>query len=480
MCTNILTETAVSFKEIEQSFFEAACALARAATIELLRELDENLAKERDKSVYRDKGLRSNTIKTVYGEVEYSRHVYIRKNEDGKNEAVYLLDKELGMTTIGKISTNLLEKVLGTAIEASFRNAADQITGTTGQSISHGGVWNAVQLAGEKLEEEENHLIKDMQAEQPKGGKEIPVLFEEMDGVYLKSQTSGGKKGQGLEVKAGTMYEGWEKDTGKRSVLSGKTVVAGIMSSEEFHELWEAKIQSIYDPEKIGMRILNGDGGSWIKDEYDAGAIQQLDRFHLEKMIREKTSDESMQEDMLSLLKANKAKELVEMGQIYYDSISTKEGETKEEEKAGELKEYLKNHKDELLLYKDRDIIVPEAPEGIEYKNMGVQENQNCTLVTLRMKGKRRRWAKDGANNMLRLLYFKQNHELAETIERIADGEVWIEPILNEQAAPLSAAKVPAVDGKGKNRYVERLNKHLTILDSANSRTTKVFKRLIY
>ena len=32
-----------------------------------------------------------------------------------------------------------------------------------------------------------------------------------------------------------------------------------------------------------------------------------------------------------------------------------------------------------------------EAPDGIVYKNMGVQENQNCTLITLRMKGKQKK-----------------------------------------------------------------------------------------
>ncbi len=63
------------------------------------------------------------------------------------------------------------------------------------------------------------------------------------------------------------MYEGWKSDTGKRSVLSEKTVYAGVESSEDFHEKWESKIQSIYDPPKIGVRVLNGDGGSWIYDD---------------------------------------------------------------------------------------------------------------------------------------------------------------------------------------------------------------------
>ena len=52
--------------------------------------------------------------------------------------------------------------------------------------------------------------------------------------------------------------------------LAEKTVVAWIDRSEAFHEKWEAEIQSKYDPEKIGLRILNRDGGSWVHDECDA------------------------------------------------------------------------------------------------------------------------------------------------------------------------------------------------------------------
>ena len=111
---------------------------------------------------------------------------------------------------------------------------------------------------------------------------------------------------------------------------------------------------------------------------------------------------------------------------------------------------------------------------------MGVQENQNCTLITMRMKGKRRRWAQKSAGNMVRLLYYRENKELHDAVERYTDGSVWAEPIKEMLKKPLSAAKVAMLDGEGNNRYVDIMNVHLPILDSANSRTVKVFKRLIY
>ena len=69
---DILNKDKTTFKEIEKEIFAAHCQMAREDTIQLLHLLDEELHETRDKSEYRDKGLRRTTIKTVYGEVEYS------------------------------------------------------------------------------------------------------------------------------------------------------------------------------------------------------------------------------------------------------------------------------------------------------------------------------------------------------------------------------------------------------------------------
>lgn len=479
MSENILIKERISFKEIEKRIYEEHCKMAREDTAKVLSLLDDELHASRDRATYRDKGVRKTTIKTVYGEVEYSRHVYITKTEKGKNAAVYLLDEELGMDTVGLISTNLAEKIVEAATDVPFRKAASHVSNTTGQVISHAGAWNVIQAIGGKLKEEEALLVKEFQSEKTRGKKEIPILFEEMDGVWIKSQKNGGKKAPGMEVKIGTMYEGWKDTAGKRSSLAGKTVLAGIEKSESFHEKWESKIQSIYDSTKIGTRIFNGDGGSWVHDEYDAAAIHQYDRFHVVRLIRQKTSHDEARSEMLKLLGSDKIDELVEYAKIYFDSISTKD-DTPEEKAAEELADFLKTHKDELAGYTARDIDVPKAPDGIVYKNMGVQENQNCTVITLRMKGKRKRRAEKSAANMVRLLYYRENKELMDAVDRYTDGVVWTEPIKSKLNNPLSAAKVAMVDAKGNNRYYDTFNVHLPILDSTNSRTAKVFKRMIF
>lgn len=476
---DILNKDKITFKSLEQTIFDAACQAAREATIEFLSAMDEQIHENRDKKAYRDKGLRKTTIKTIYGEVEYLRHVYLTKTEDGKTASVFLLDKELGMDTIGLISTNLAEKILEAATDVPFRKAASHVSRTTGQNISHAGAWNVVQALGEKLADEEKCLVREFQNEQPRGKRETQVLFEEMDGVWIKRQKNGGKKAPSMEIKVGTMYEGWKDTAGKRSSLANKTVFASIEQSGSFHEKWEAKIQSVYDPEKIGVRIFNGDGGKWVHDEYDAGAIMQLDRFHVVKTIKQKTAHEEAKAEMLRLLREDKTEELLEYAQIYLDTISTAEGDTQEEQNAAELKEYLKDHKDQLSRYYSRGIEIPEPPEGILYKNMGVQENQNCTLVTLRMKGKRKRWAEKSAANMVRLLYYRENKDLMDAVDRYTDGEIWTETLKADLRKPLSAAKTDRVDGKGNNRYYGVFNVHLPIFDSANSQSIRAFKRLL-
>jgi len=58
----------------------------------------------RDRSIYRHKGLRKTFIKTVMGEVEFSRAIYEQKNGNGTKSFVYLLDKAMGTVCSGYMS----------------------------------------------------------------------------------------------------------------------------------------------------------------------------------------------------------------------------------------------------------------------------------------------------------------------------------------------------------------------------------------
>lgn len=477
MMKTIVEEKPISFKELEQKIFSYVCELGREITTAMLEAYDKELAEGRDKKNYRDKGIRTTTIKTVYGEVSYGRHVYQTKLEDGKKACVYLLDEAMQMEKIGLISTNLAEKLAMMVTEAPYRVTAETISSTCGQSISAGGVWNVMQRLGERISEEEEHAVKQMHANQSEGKKEIPVLFEEMDGVWLSMQDEQHKKMKKQEMKVFTMYEGWdaEKEKQGRSSLVGKTMLAGMEKSKKFHEKREACICKKYDVDEIGQRILNGDGGSWIHEAYDAEAIFQLDRYHVYQEITRKIRDKKAQREIRELFDTDRPEEMLEYIQIYATSVESPDEKDKSSQKARELYQYLEHNREGLLPYDKRGIKIAAAPEGILYKKMGVQENQNCTVITLRMKNRRMRWSVNGANNLAKILYRKENKELIETIERYTDGLVYTMQ-MQEIVETLSAAKAPKKDGKG-NPYVDVVNMHMPLLEAMQTASRKAFKR---
>lgn len=477
MMKSIVEEKLVSFKTLEQKIFSYVCELGREITTIMLEAYDKELADGRDKKDYRDKGTRTTTIKTVYGEVTYGRRVYRTKLEDGKKAYVYLLDEAMQMDKIGLISTNLAEKLALTVTEAPYRATAETISSTCGQGISAGGVWNVMQRLGERISEEEEHAVRQMDAGQAEGKKEIPVLFEEMDGVWLNMQDEHHKKMKRQEMKVFTMYEGWdaEKEKQGRSTLVGKTMLAGMEKSREFHEKREACIRKKYNADEIGQRILNGDGGSWIKEPYDPDAIVQLDRYHIYQEILRKIGDKEAQTEIRKLLEEEKPDEMLDYIETYAASVESPDEKDKRSKKARELYQYLANNREGLLPYNKRGIAIPGPEEGIVYKGMGIQENQNCTAVTLRMKHRRMRWSANGANNLAKALYRKENKELTETIDRYTDGLI-VTIQMKEIVETLSAAKAPRKDGKG-NPYVDIISAHMPLLEAMQTASRKAFKK---
>ena len=479
MMSSIVEEKQVSFKTLEKEIFKYVCELGCQMTKYMLESNDEELMKGRDAQKYRNKGLRQTTIKTVYGDVEYSRRIYETRNEDGEKVFVYLLDEAMQMDKIGLISTNLAEKIALTVTEVSYREAAETINRTCGQCISHGGAWNLIQRLGERISEEEDYTVKEMNADQSKGEAVIPVLFEEMDGVWLRMQDKNHKKMAKQEMKICTLYEGWdaEAEKRKRSELVGKTMFAGMEKSTEFHEKREALIRQKYNADEIEQRILNGDGGSWIKDTYDPDTIFQLDRYHIYKEILRKIGDKKAQQDIRELFDKEDIDEMLEYISTYATSVESDDEKDKRNKHARELYEYLNNNKEGLLPYDKQGIEIPEPKEGLIYKGMGVQENQNCTLITLRMKNRRMRWSVNGANHLAKVLYRKENRELISTIERYTDGLIFTLQ-MQEVVEILSAGRTPKKDGKG-NPYVDILTHSMPLFEAAQTASRKAFKHAL-
>lgn len=266
------------------------------------------------------------------------------------------------MDKIGLISTNLAEKIAMTVTESPYRVTAEIISETCGQIISHGGAWNLVQKLGERISEEEEHCVKQMEAGQAEG---VAVLFEEMDGVWLSMQDSTHKKTKKQEMKVFTMYEGWDAESKGCSRLVKKEMLAGMEKSSEFHRKREALIEKRYDVDEIQQRVLNGDGGSWIKEPYDPEVIFQLDQFHIYQEIKRKLKEKEAQKAVTELFEANKMEEMLEYIKIYADSVESEDETDKRSSNARKLYEYLSNNREGLLPYQERGRKLPEAKPRI-------------------------------------------------------------------------------------------------------------------
>jgi hypothetical protein len=423
MINTILQENVISFKDFEQKVFNAICELGRNLTTEVLEKYDQEIANSRNVKDYRDKGVRKSSIKTVYGSVGYARRVYKHINEAGQTEYIYLLDEAMKMDKIGLISTNLAEKVVEAVTQLSYRATANDVSRMTGQSISHGGAWNLVQALGEKICQEEEALVSDMGNDVLKGAIETPILFEEVDGVYINIQ---GKdcpaKKKKREMKVSIAYSGWKADGKNNNTLVNKMMTAGFDTPKDFYKKREAMIKQKYNTDEIKVRILNGDGAEWIKSPYEEETIFQLDQFHIYQAIIRNIKDKAAQKNIRTFIDEGKIQEAFEYIGMYADSVATNYRSDKAEEKARKLLDYLKKNEAGIVPYNKRGILLPKEPEGIVYKGLGTLENHNCTVITLRMKHRRASWSIKGANNMAKILVRKENKTLYKTIERYMDA----------------------------------------------------------
>ena len=417
-----LNDNGFTFKDLEKRIYKYACDEACNALKSILESLDEKLLNERDKKVYRNKGSKQTCLRTIMGNVEYSRRIYEFKLENGKKATKYLLDEYLGMDTIGNVSINLVETILTNVSEVSFRKTSQNIKAMCNQEISPQGVWNVVQTVGEKIKELENRKIELNDKGVLKGDKEVPVLFQEQDGVWLYIQGKDRPKGKSKkkELKLAVSYTGWTLRPGskKEFVVVDKTLCASFDTSKHFKKLTEATIAEKYNVDEIETRILNGDGASWIKATCEEQDIHfQLDPFHIGQAIIRKVSDKKDQKQLLKLFREGKINEGLEA--IVNMMILTDEKDIAFK-KLTDLYDYLINNRKGLIPYKLRkDIHMPMPPEGIEYKQLGTMEHNICDVLAQRMKGRKMSWSINGADNLSKILSEKFSNRLFDTVDKI-------------------------------------------------------------
>ena len=235
MFKDIVAKKEVKFKDLEEEFFKLACSMVNEMFKVVLEKYDEEIMNTRDSSRFRHKGKAGTSIKTKTGLIEYERVKYIEKKEDGTTACRYLLDEELGITTVvgGHVSEGLIQLIVKNISELSYRA-------------------KIAEYEDESIKAYEDGVLE-------KGTKETPAIFKEADGIMIVMQGTDRqkrinefkrkhpneevpKKVRNGELKLGMTYEGWKEEGKNRYKLIGKEYVAGFMDGEKIAEIMRTKV----------------------------------------------------------------------------------------------------------------------------------------------------------------------------------------------------------------------------------------------
>ena len=416
----------VNFKDLEKNIYKYACDQACKMLAEIFVNLDNMLLEKRDKKVFRFKVFKHTCIKTIMGPVEIDRRVYEYIDVAGKKSYRYLLDEYLSMETIGHMSTNLVEKMIENVTNVSLRKSAENVKAMTNQDVSHMAIWNVVQVLGQRIEKQEDEKIKLYEDDKLHGEKKVEILFEEADGAWIFVQGKDRpKKGRKRELKLAVTYEGWTKRSGKKEayLVKNKRVSAGFTDSRKFKKLRDAKIAEEYNVDEIDLKIVNGDGASWIKEGLgEEGVHFQLDPFHKSQAVLRNVQDKKEAGKLIKQLhEGDEEKALERITELMYECG----GEEVPVKKLQKLHEYLISNKEGLKPYHLREgINIPKPPDGLFYRHLGTMEHNICDVLAQRMKGRKMSWSIKGANNLSKILAEKFSGTLYKTINKLLYGVI--------------------------------------------------------
>jgi hypothetical protein len=448
-----LNDNGQDFKTIEKEIFKIVCEVGCNIISEILEQLDLTLMATRDTDTYRNKGVRKSHIHTVMGTVEYSRRVYECKDEEGRKKYVRLLDKYLKNEVIGCVSTNLAEKVIERVMEEPYRKATEAIASISNEKLSHMAIWNITQKVGAKLAKQQEEKVKRYNQGRMNGTREVDVLFQEADGIWLSMQGEDRPKGGHgkRELKLAISYDGWiKRSTGATGYeVINKKACAGFCDSKSFKSLWDASIAEEYNIDEIEVKILNGDGAKWIKEGLgEEGVHFQLDPFHVAQAIVRNVPDKKEAGKLMKMFKQGSTEE----GFEYLTELLIKYNQDEKcMKKLETLYNYLTSNREGLKPYHLRGLDLPKPPEGVEYRHLGTMEHNICDIIATRMKGRKMSWSTSGANHLAKLLAERASKTLYQRLSELMQSDVssnWLEEIT--EVIQFSAAEVNKNTRKSK------------------------------
>lgn len=312
-----ITKNEMKFNDLEEKMWKKKMQEGLEELRNQLRIIDNQLLKDKNNAELEVKDFQKTTIKCKFGDLEFYRRRY-KLTKDGKSKMVYLLDIYLELGYSGQYSQSIVELVLKEATEKSYRKTAETIRETTNVSITHTAARKILidfsQNHIEKLEKEKLKLYEKGYIE---GQKELKMIYEESDGIYISKQSKKKnkklRKGKKLksEIKIGVVHEGFEKRYNNDFKVKNKQMIATIKSAKYFKRLVDMTIGTTYKESAIEKIIINADGAGWCKDIAESPKERyQLDMFHIQKRITEAVTDKEYKKLMSNIVKTNKPEDI--------------------------------------------------------------------------------------------------------------------------------------------------------------------------
>lgn len=347
------------------------------------------------------------SIQFIFGDVRYRRTLMY----DKKGNPRYPLDEFLGFRKRQRYSPLVEVKVAEMASKSDYRESSRILKEWTAVDMSHTTVGSIVKRVGKAQADYDKALVEDLEysAELPKGKKQVPYLYTEADGVYVRDL----KKKKHIEVSHAILYEGWDKNSVRVS-LRNPTVIMSTQSIDSFWKEVQTIVAHKYSLEETQI-VSNSDGGPGYSVERfkeafsqsNHSVLHQLDAYHIQQAVNRtfgyKQSD--WKDKIREALEEHNLDEFTLILDTYESTLETE----KAIKKVNEFRTYILNHWDFLLDWRKR--INSDVPSGA--RGLSAMES-NQRRITYRMKKRGMHWSKDGAEAMVKIKQGIANNTLRE------------------------------------------------------------------
>ena len=443
---DMLSNEKINFNSLEEKVYKDMMKLGRETIQEQLRVLDKLIKDFRDKDVFKCKDMQPTTIKSRLGEIPISRRRYIMEI-NGIKKSIYLLDELLEINEFGLYSQSVLEMVVREITKKSYRETARTVSEDTDSTISYSAIRNIILKLGEKIKKLEEEKIKLYEEGKIEGSKEVEYIFCEHDGIYVKKQKSKKHKGKrkfkvkhfkkknakntkkkknGIELKIAVIHEGKEPRYTNDYKLRNKIIVGTAQKASDLKKIEDTIIGTTYKEYKIKNIIINGDGADWTGSIVEgAKELFQLDMAHIQKKIYTAVSDEEYLNKMQQIVYTEQATDIFSLIYNYIVELET-DNKLEELEKVKELEKYLRNNKNGLQRYQYKLGYKEEQLENLKEKlpSLGSEESHMYCTCRDRMKKNRTSWSEKGSEALLKVIMYKMNGTIVETITKKAEEKI--------------------------------------------------------